>query len=201
MFGQVHQRETVAAILGIRPEDISDEGAIQTVSTGLAFVIVPLRSLRTLQSLSPDFKKADAYIGGFTEVDNFFYITRDTEDASIDLRARGLWATGEDPATGSAAGCVAAWTVRNGVAKSGKIVISSRAWRSSAPARSSSARKSKATGLSTFASAAMPLKSWKGNTRFRGRTAEDAPRLRMACRVPCSKDRCVRFGSNSAVRP
>jgi trans-2,3-dihydro-3-hydroxyanthranilate isomerase len=122
VFGQVHQRETVAAILGIRPEDISDEGPIQTVSTGLAFVIVPLRSLRTLQSLSPDFKKAEAYIGGSTEVNDFFYITRDTQDASIDLRARGLWATGEDPATGSAAGCVAAWMVRNGVAESGKIV-------------------------------------------------------------------------------
>jgi trans-2,3-dihydro-3-hydroxyanthranilate isomerase len=122
VFGQVHQRETVAAILGIRPEDISDEGPIQTVSTGLAFVIVPLRSLRTLQSLSPDFKKAEAYIGGSTEVNDFFYITRDTQDASIDLRARGLWATGEDPATGSAAGCVAAWMVRNGIAKSGQIV-------------------------------------------------------------------------------
>ena len=121
-FGQVHQREAVAAILGINPEDISNEGAIQTVSTGLAFVIVPLRSLRTLQALSPDFKKAAAYFAGSKDVIDFFYITRDTQDPSIDLRARGLFATGEDPATGSAAGCIAAWMVRNGVAKSGQTV-------------------------------------------------------------------------------
>jgi trans-2,3-dihydro-3-hydroxyanthranilate isomerase len=35
VFGQVHRRETVASILGLRPEDISNEGTIQTVSTGV----------------------------------------------------------------------------------------------------------------------------------------------------------------------
>jgi len=103
VFGQVHERETVAAILGIRPEDIVDEGPIQTVSTGLAFVIVPLKSLRTLQALSPDFKKAGAYFAGSTDFIDFFYITRDTQDPSSDLRARGLYATGED--SGNRLGC------------------------------------------------------------------------------------------------
>jgi len=122
VFGEIHERETVAAILGISPSEISDDGAIQTISTGLPFAIVPLRSRRTLQSLSPDFKRLAAYIGDRTDLDDFFYITRDTQDPKIDLRSRGLYANGEDPATGSASGCVAAWLVRNGVAKSGQPI-------------------------------------------------------------------------------
>ena len=122
VFGQIHERDTVAAILGVSPSEISDDGAIQTISTGLPFAIVPLKSRRTLQSLSPDFKKMEAYLANQTDLDDFFYITRDTQDPTIDLRTRGLYATGEDPATGSASGCVAAWMVRNGVAKSGQII-------------------------------------------------------------------------------
>ena len=43
VFGEIHERETIAALLGISPSEISDDGAIQTVSTGLPFAIVPLR--------------------------------------------------------------------------------------------------------------------------------------------------------------
>jgi trans-2,3-dihydro-3-hydroxyanthranilate isomerase len=122
VFGEIHERATVAAILGIRPSEISDDGAIQTISTGLPFAIVPLKNRRTLQTLSPDFQRMAAYIGERTDLDDFFYITRDTQDPNINLRSRGLYSSGEDPATGSASGCVAAWMVRNGVAKSGQTI-------------------------------------------------------------------------------
>lgn len=122
VFGPFHERDTVAAILGVSPSEISDDGAIQTISTGLPFAIVPLKSRRTLQSLSPDFKKMADYLANQTDLDDFFYITRDTQDPTIDLRTRGLYANGEDPATGSASGCVAAWLVRNGVARSGQVI-------------------------------------------------------------------------------
>jgi trans-2,3-dihydro-3-hydroxyanthranilate isomerase len=122
VFGEIHERETIAAILGISPFEISDDGAIQTVSTGLPFAIVPLKTRRTLQTLSPDFRRMASYIGARPGLNDFFYITRDTQDPTIDLRARGLFGGGEDPATGSASGCVAAWMVHNGVAKSGQTV-------------------------------------------------------------------------------
>jgi trans-2,3-dihydro-3-hydroxyanthranilate isomerase len=35
----------------------------------------------------------------------------------IGLHSRGIFSTGEDPATGSAAGCTAAWMVRHGIAQ------------------------------------------------------------------------------------
>jgi len=122
VFGQLHQRETVATLIGVSPGEISDEGPIQTVSTGLPFAIVPLRNLRTLQSLNPDSRKVRAYFEHSAHMSDFYYITRETQDPAVDVRARGLYSTGEDPATGSAAGCAISWMVRNGVVKSGQRI-------------------------------------------------------------------------------
>jgi trans-2,3-dihydro-3-hydroxyanthranilate isomerase len=122
VFGQLHQRETVAALIGVSSAEISDEGPIQTVSTGLSFAIVLLRNLRTLQSLNPDPRKVRAYFGNAPGLNDFYYITRDTHDPAVDVRARGLFSTGEDAATGSAAGCAISWMVRNGVVKSGQRI-------------------------------------------------------------------------------
>src|SRR5262249_2152470 len=48
---------------------------------------------------------------------DFYFVTRDTHDPDVGLRARALSLDGEDPATGSAAGCTAAWLVRYGIVK------------------------------------------------------------------------------------
>lgn len=121
VFGQIHDRATVAALAGLNPDDISDEWPIQTVSTGLPFAIVPIKRLSTLQSLEPDLKKIRSYFGKETLTD-FYYITRDTGDAEVGLRSRAIFPNGEDPATGSAAGCTAAWMVRYRIAKPGERV-------------------------------------------------------------------------------
>jgi trans-2,3-dihydro-3-hydroxyanthranilate isomerase len=122
VFGSTHDRETVAALAGIKATGISDDGPIQTVSTGLPFAIVPLKERRTLQSLRPDFHKIQAYFEQKRELTDFYYVTRDTQDPAIGLRSRGIYSDGEDPATGSAAGCTASWMVRYGVVKSGQTV-------------------------------------------------------------------------------
>jgi trans-2,3-dihydro-3-hydroxyanthranilate isomerase len=122
VFGRVHSRESVASLIGISPVEISDEAPIQSVSTGLNFAIVPIKNLSTLQSLNPDPRKVRAYFGGAPGVNDFYYITRDTQDPAIDIRARGLFVSGEDPATGSASGCAISWLVRNGVVKSGQKI-------------------------------------------------------------------------------
>ena len=121
VFGQIHDRATVAALAGLKPDDISDEWPTQTVSTGLPFAIVPIKRLSTLGSLAPDLKKIRSYFGKETLTD-FYYITRDTGDAKVGLRSRAIFPNGEDPATGSAAGCTAAWMVRYGIAKPGERV-------------------------------------------------------------------------------
>jgi trans-2,3-dihydro-3-hydroxyanthranilate isomerase len=122
VFGRVHDRDTVAHIIGVSPAEIGDEGPIQNVSTGLPFVIVPLRKLETLKSLQPDLQREKAYFEHDPDLTSFYYVCRETGDPAVGLRSRGIYPGGEDPATGSAAGCTAAWMVRHGIAESGRTV-------------------------------------------------------------------------------
>jgi trans-2,3-dihydro-3-hydroxyanthranilate isomerase len=124
VFGKIHDRNKVAQVIGLRPEDLDPDLPIQTVSTGLAFVVVPIRTLRTLRSLHLDFDRNDAYLqaAGESALD-FHYVTRDTGDPQVRLRARNIDRFGEDPATGSASGCTAAWMVKYGVTKSDELVL------------------------------------------------------------------------------
>lgn len=117
MFGPVHDRETVAKLLDLNASDLVADWPIQTVSTGLPFAIVPIRQLSTLQSLRLDLRKVYEYLDRQQPKCEFYYVTRDGPDPEVGLRARLIFPGGEDPATGSAAGCTAAWMVRYGIAQ------------------------------------------------------------------------------------
>jgi trans-2,3-dihydro-3-hydroxyanthranilate isomerase len=117
-FGKIHDRIAVATLLGVKPTDISDAAPIQTVSTGLPFTIVILNSLGALKALRPRQDEIHAYCGA--ESAGFYYVTRDTRDATVGLRARAMDSLGEDPATGSAAGCTASHLVHYGLQKAGE---------------------------------------------------------------------------------
>jgi trans-2,3-dihydro-3-hydroxyanthranilate isomerase len=124
VFGKTHDGTQVAQLIGLQPDDLEHDLPIQTISTGLAFVIVPIRTLKALQSLRLDFDKNDAFLktAGENAVD-FHYITRDTGDPKVRLRARNIDRIGEDPATGSASGCTAAWMVKYAVTKPNEQVL------------------------------------------------------------------------------
>ena len=51
VFGRLHERSAVASLLGLDADEIESDYPIQTVSTGLPFVIVPIKRLSTLQRL------------------------------------------------------------------------------------------------------------------------------------------------------
>jgi trans-2,3-dihydro-3-hydroxyanthranilate isomerase len=122
VFGKIHDRATVADLLGVNPTDISDAAPIQTVSTGLPFVVVLLNSLDVLKTLQPRQEKIQAYFAAESTPTDLFYVTRDTRDAMVGLRARGIDSLGEDPATGSASGCTVSWLVQYGLQKSAATV-------------------------------------------------------------------------------
>jgi trans-2,3-dihydro-3-hydroxyanthranilate isomerase len=115
-FGVQHAREDVARATGVPLEDFDPVLPIQTVSTGLPFTVTPLRSLEAIQNLKVDLHRASEYLektgGKF-----LYFVARETVDPAATLHARMLFYNGEDPATGSAAGCAAAWMVAHGVAK------------------------------------------------------------------------------------
>jgi trans-2,3-dihydro-3-hydroxyanthranilate isomerase len=121
-FGNKHDRETVARVTGLKESDFEADLPIQTVSTGVPFTVAPLRSLQTIQQLRINQAAAGEYLektgGKF-----FFFVTRETVDPTARLHARMIFYNGEDPATGSASGCAAAWMTQYGVAKPDERVL------------------------------------------------------------------------------
>jgi trans-2,3-dihydro-3-hydroxyanthranilate isomerase len=122
VFGMQHDRHAVARATGLSIEDFDDSLPIETVSTGVPFTITPLKSLPVIQNLRIDLNRAAEYLGK-SESKFFYFVCRETVDPEARLHARMLFYNGEDPATGSAAGCSAAWMVAHGVAKPDERVL------------------------------------------------------------------------------
>ena len=121
-FGVQHDREAVARATGLRAEDFDESLPIQTVSTGVPFTVTPLKSLAVIQKLQVDSGRAAEYLSK-SQGKFFYFVTRETAGRDARLHARMLFYNGEDPATGSAAGCAAAWMVAHGVAKPDERVL------------------------------------------------------------------------------
>jgi trans-2,3-dihydro-3-hydroxyanthranilate isomerase len=113
-FGEKHSREDVARAAGLAVDDIADDLPIQTVSTGNAFAIVPVKSLAVLQKLSPTWANMKAYLDK-SDAKFFYFVSREAVNPEAKLQSRMIFYNGEDPATGSAAGPCAAWAVQYSV--------------------------------------------------------------------------------------
>jgi len=122
VFGMQHDREAVAAATGLRLEDFDPSVPIETVSTGLPYMVTPLKSLEVTQKLRVDLHRAAEYLDK-TGGKFIYFVARETVDPAARLHARMLFYNGEDPATGSAAGCAAAWMVAHGVADPDERVL------------------------------------------------------------------------------
>jgi len=121
-FGLIHDVDTVARLTGLTAADFDDSVPIQTVSTGIPFTMVALRSLRTVEKLRLDLDGSAEYLGR-SGGKFFYFVCRETVDPKARLHARMIFYNGDDPATGSAAGCCAAWMVAHGVAASDEQVL------------------------------------------------------------------------------
>ncbi len=122
VFGMQHDREAVARATGLSIDDFDPALPIETVSTGIPYVVTPLKSLEVIQNLRINTNSSDDYLkkagGKF-----FYFVALETVDLAARLHARMLFYNGEDPATGSAAGCAAAWMVAHGVAQPDERVM------------------------------------------------------------------------------
>jgi trans-2,3-dihydro-3-hydroxyanthranilate isomerase len=133
-FGSPHDREAVARATGVSLADLDANLPVQSVSTGVEFTVVPVKSLQVIQNLHIDHQKAVPYLekagGKF-----FYFVTKEVADPAARLHARMLFNNGEDPATGSAAGCSAAWMVAHGVAKPDERVLIEQGVETKRPSR------------------------------------------------------------------
>lgn len=124
VFGQTFERDAIAPILNLMPDQI-DEFAIEEVSTGVPFIIVPLKSHAALKQAKVNKDRFFELIET-TEAKAILVFCPETYDAENQLSVR-VFADGlgipEDPATGSANGCLAGYLVWHKYFGSDKIDI------------------------------------------------------------------------------
>ncbi len=121
-FGEVHDRAALATALGLSINDLDPDLPAQTVSTGMPFCIVPLRSLEVAARLAIPQHSARSYLER-SDAKFFHCVTRAAPASGADWHARMQFYNGEDPATGSASGCLISWLVQHALAPSGKNIL------------------------------------------------------------------------------
>lgn len=104
----------VAETLGLNLDDLDPNFPIQEVSTGLPFLLVPLRSLDAAKRARI---RGEAYDRLAADgLGAIFLFCSETEDAANQIHARMFadnFGVPEDPATGSANGCLAGYLVKH----------------------------------------------------------------------------------------
>jgi trans-2,3-dihydro-3-hydroxyanthranilate isomerase len=87
----------------------------------LPFAIVGIRNQETLTNLNFSQTQAAEFLKNSSA--KFFYFLCPQPKNRLEARARMFFYGGEDPATGSAAGCAASWMVQHGIANSDEQVM------------------------------------------------------------------------------
>jgi trans-2,3-dihydro-3-hydroxyanthranilate isomerase len=121
-FGATFSRLEIACVIGVAPDEIAEEWPVQSVSTGLSFTIVPLRNPETLANLNFAYASAEEFLKEHRSKFFYFLCPQRRQDG-LEVLARMFFYGGEDPATGSAAGCAASWMVQHKIAKSDEQVV------------------------------------------------------------------------------
>jgi len=112
-FGRKFDRDRIARLLNLEPSEINSRFPVMQVSTGIPFVIVPLKSLKAIKRIRIDQPDASKFLKS-TNATGILVFTPETYNGDNDLNVRvlGVEAIPEDPATGSGNGCLAAYLVR-----------------------------------------------------------------------------------------
>jgi trans-2,3-dihydro-3-hydroxyanthranilate isomerase len=112
-FADILEAGPAACALGLEMNDLDLRFPVQEVSTGIPFVIVPVKSL---EAVKRSCLQADKLPGLNTRNTAFLLFTPQTEAAGNDLHVRVFahcYGVAEDPATGSANGCLAGYLARH----------------------------------------------------------------------------------------
>ena len=131
LFGEMRQRDPefgaeldaaeVARLIGLSPEDLDSSLPPQVVSTGTAFAMVALRDAEALARFKVKHDEATPWLR--ERGARWFYVVaplRGQTPAGLrQWRARMQFYGGEDPATGSAAGCAISYLVGRGAVAGG----------------------------------------------------------------------------------
>jgi trans-2,3-dihydro-3-hydroxyanthranilate isomerase len=126
-FGEIlDEREVLAAALGLAPDDLVADDPAQVVSTGAGHLLVSLRDRAAVDRAVPDAAPLAAALARAGGEGCYIYARESPagDDAAAYARFfNPVMGIAEDPATGTAAGPLAALLIRRGQLEAGPAVI------------------------------------------------------------------------------
>jgi trans-2,3-dihydro-3-hydroxyanthranilate isomerase len=124
-FGEVLDAGDIAQVLTVDKADIDDRFPIQEVSTGMPFIIVPLKTLNAAKQIKINKDKYFKLIEN-TQAKVILVFCPETYNKDNNLNVRvfcDYYGIPEDPATGSGNGCLAGYLVKNRYFGTNKIDV------------------------------------------------------------------------------
>lgn len=123
VFGQNLDIKSISQVLGLNSEDLDSRFPIQEVSTGLPFIIAPLKSLDALKRARTIKEKYFELIKNI-QAKAILIFCPETHKKGKNLSVRvfaDYYGVAEDPATGSANGCLAAYLAKHRYFGGGRV--------------------------------------------------------------------------------
>ncbi|MBT2569680.1 PhzF family phenazine biosynthesis protein [Planococcus sp. ISL-110] len=119
VFGEILTRQAlVADLLSLPKGELDTRFPIQTISSGLPFLFVPIRSLAAIKEINFRTDVWERHFSGIPDRQHIFAFTTETEHDTSTVHCR-MFAPAmgipEDPATGAACGPLGAFLVEHGV--------------------------------------------------------------------------------------
>ena len=125
-FGATFPHSSLAPVLGLDETALDSRFPVQEVSTGLPFVMVPLQDLAALKQVKVDRDRCLTLLAD-AQAKALLVFSPETYERRNDLSARvfaDYYGIPEDPATGSANGCLAAYLTRHRYFGSDRVDVS-----------------------------------------------------------------------------
>ena len=115
IFGETLDATFIASVLSLTERDIDTHWPIEQVSTGLPFIIVPLKNLAALKRASVVKELYQELVGtSWAKAILVFSPEGYTKEQSISVRVFvDFYGIPEDPASGSGNGCLAGYLIKN----------------------------------------------------------------------------------------
>jgi len=118
VFGATAAPGEVAAAVGLEASELDSRYPAQVVSTGLPFLIVPIRRPEGLAQITPNWKLLQPLVQKLEAHFPYYLLTSEPH-----IEVRMITPDFEDPATGSGAGCAAAYLVRHAIRPPDRTVL------------------------------------------------------------------------------
>ncbi|TAA68166.1 PhzF family phenazine biosynthesis protein [Planococcus salinarum] len=123
---EFRNRRLAAQLLSLTEEDLLPDFPIQTISSGVPFLFIPLRSLQAIQRIHFRLDLWEQHFSGNPEIQHIFTFTTETESRQAAVHARMFapaMGIAEDPATGAASGPLGVYLVEHKVLPNNESAI------------------------------------------------------------------------------